>query len=589
MALSYSNLIGGQSTPATTALRNKINPQPLQPLVGSLAPKPFLPNNNPNPNITNDGTALVSNTSGQNTPSKTSTTSITPVDLHKPLITLIGTQGGTHTSTDAAGNSISTKVNPSATSNTSNNSTTSTTPVIASPTSTTLTQDQQTASNQGKPGYDQLGNPLTTNPTPTPVTTPTPNQITYNGLIGGVVGAANNTEAEQNATAAKIANLKTNLQTDIGGVQGQPELKSYGMGRIGLLQNQEAAQESAAQGELQSEIAAGTQKIGALQGAASSVAPQAGASYFGNPLTGGLVGNGTAGTGASTNILLGDSATGNTLVDNSVENALTEIQNGSTTTSDAMANLVGGDVARTAFTNAMLKYDPNWSPTASNTIASANMAQGAQYQAQAQNISNALQTMTPVTQQLTSFMTSAGLDPAQYPLLNKQINTINAQTNPDAVATMNSAIGEIKSFASQLLASQAGGTPTGVQSALDSYDFSNFTPVQLHTFLDNLNELGQIRLSQTQSAMKAGYGKQTTTTPAAGANANPSGGLDTGGMVPATNAANMLKIVGGAGANVLASALDDLSRQTGSAVAGIVAGATTANATKGAAAAAGLI
>lgn len=40
---NYSNLVTSGSTPMTSALQNKISPQPLQPLVGMLKPKPFIP------------------------------------------------------------------------------------------------------------------------------------------------------------------------------------------------------------------------------------------------------------------------------------------------------------------------------------------------------------------------------------------------------------------------------------------------------------------------------------------------------------------------------------------------------------------
>ena len=240
-----------------------------------------------------------------------------------------------------------------------------------------------------------------------------------------------------------------------------------------------------------------------------------------------------------------------------------------------LAGLLGNsenadDLTQQAFLNAMKQYDPSWSITSSNAIAAQNMAQGALYQGQAQNLSNALQVMAPIGQKLTQFMQTAGLDQNGVPLINQQINKFNAQSNPAAVATMNSAIQDIRSMAIQILGSQSGANPTDVTNAVNSFDFTGFTPVQLDTFFNNINNLGQTRLSQVQSAMKAGYGNNQTTTPAAGMTATGQGdALQNGGANTTLNSTPpLIKGIAGATASGISDIISGLASESGAAIAG---------------------
>lgn len=182
-------------------------------------------------------------------------------------------------------------------------------------------------------------------------------------------------------------------------------------------------------------------------------------------------------------------------------------------------------------------------------IAQQNMAQGQNYQGQAQELSNALQAMAPLGQKLTGFMTQTGLNPAETPILNQQINKIDSQLHPDAVATMNAAISDIRSYAIQILGSQSGANPTDVTASVSSFDFGNFTPVQLNTLFKNLENMGTVRLSQAQSASQAGYVANLTGGGAAaqGMTAIDQGSLNTGGKTPSTDTNNVLKALGGIG------------------------------------------
>lgn len=210
-------------------------------------------------------------------------------------------------------------------------------------------------------------------------------------------------------------------------------------------------------------------------------------------------------------------------------------------------------------------------------IAQQNLEQGKDYQGQAQSLSNALQTLAPVQQAITPYMSANALDSQGVPFVNQQINKINAQTNPAAYATMEAAISEARSYAIQLLGSQSGANPTDVTNSVNSYNFDNFTPAQLNTFLDNLNALGQYRLSQAQSASQAGYGANAQIgTPAEGMIATPGTPLESGGANGLNNLPDPVKALAGGLTNITSGVLDALGGATSDA-AGAAAGATAAS------------
>lgn len=192
-------------------------------------------------------------------------------------------------------------------------------------------------------------------------------------------------------------------------------------------------------------------------------------------------------------------------------------------------------------------------------IAQQNMSQGQNYQGQAQELSNALQVLQPLAGNLTQFMTSNDLNPSNIPIANTQINKIDAQTNPQAYATMQAAIQEARSYAIQMLGSQSGANPTDVTSAVSSYDFSKLTPKQLVTFFQNLDTLGQYRLSQAQSASQASYGANSTVgTPAQGVTATSGNALQGGGANTLNNIPNAAKLWLGGASSLSGGVLDSL-------------------------------
>ncbi len=208
-------------------------------------------------------------------------------------------------------------------------------------------------------------------------------------------------------------------------------------------------------------------------------------------------------------------------------------------------------------------------------IAQQNMAQGQDYQGQAQNLSNAIQTMAPLGQKLTDFIAATGQNPATSPLVNEQIGKVNAQLYPQQAATLNAAVNDIRSYAIQILGSQSGANPTDVTSAVNSFDFSKFSAVDLANFLKDLNNMGNTRLAQTQSAMSASYGANTAGggAPAAGVTAKDQGAFTTGGMTPSSMSSNIGKALVGSLANAAGSAASAAGNILGGAAGGEIAGA----------------
>lgn len=266
--------------------------------------------------------------------------------------------------------------------------------------------------------------------------------------------------------------LAQNVQNALAG-QGQQITAGGEAG--GLAQGQQSAQ------------------IGAAQNIGSLAQPQGGVSYFGNPVTGNIVGSGQGGTG-------------NTLIDSSLNNAMDIISRGGST-DDAMAALVGGDVAKTAFINKMKEFDPNWTPTSSNAIAAQNMKQGQGFQGQAATLGTVLQQFRGVSQPVLSLIQGANLNPSNIPYLNQSLNSyISHVNNPAATAGLTAGINEMKNYVSAILGAGGDLTPTEVTNMTESIDFGNFNQQELSDFLNMIDNYGQIRLSGFQGSAQQSYG-----------------------------------------------------------------------------------
>jgi len=113
-----------------------------------------------------------------------------------------------------------------------------------------------------------------------------------------------------------------------------------------------------------------------------------------------------------------------------------------------------------------------------------------------------------------------------------------------------------------------------VTSALNSFDFSKFSANDLNSFLGDLQNMANTRLSQAQSAMNAGYGSNTVGSgPAAGVTATNGGAFNTGSMSPSSASSNLGKAVLGAVAGAASEAVGAASGALSSAAGGAIGGA----------------
>lgn len=249
-------------------------------------------------------------------------------------------------------------------------------------------------------------------------------------------------------------------------------------------------------------------QVGAQQNAAANIGsltqPQAGAAFFGSPVSGDTIGSGS-------------------VVNNAVQNALQMVKAGADPTSSAVTGPLNslGATALNAF-NSALNGQNGYNPTASSAAAQQNASQGAQYQGEGAQLSTTLKQLDTLTPTVTNFLNASGLNNSSSPYFNKSVNAYLAQTkNPADIASLNAMLADVKTYTAQILGS-SGLNPTEVSSTVNSFDPGGLNAGQLTAFLSNLSNLGQTRLAPLQQTAASSYGNSTTANPYGGQQANPS-------------------------------------------------------------------
>lgn len=450
-------------------------------------------------------------------------------------------------------------------------------------------QPNDPANIQSSPAQTQTTQPQTVQPATgqvfssgADVNAQTPS-TSFSGLLGAAANQANTinqtatqigqqtqmSPAEQQANAA-AANLQKQAAAALGDVGTQGWSAAFQQGQEGLI-NRNINAQLAAQQQIAQTYAQQRQTNATALGAEASAQQGAGG------LLSGLAGQAAPVTqfGQLTNPQNGQvisPAGGNPQLNTAVQQAAQLIKNGAsiadaTSASGLSAFGVPGTQALTALLSG--SSGGTYNPSAVNAVTQQNLSQGQTYQGVAQELSNAIQTMEPIAQKLVTFIQQTGQNPATSPLVNTAIANVNAQLYPAQVATLNAAVNDIRSYAIQVLGSQSGANPTDVTSAISSFDFSKFSATDLAQFLGDLQNMANIRLSQAQSAMSAGYGSNTVGSgPAAGMNATQGGAFNTGSMSPSSAASNLGKAVLGAVANAAGSAVQTAQTQGGAALGG---------------------
>jgi len=170
--------------------------------------------------------------------------------------------------------------------------------------------------------------------------------------------------------------------------------------------------------------------------------------------------------------------------------------------SDTLFNLQNGQ--------AVNPNESQYSRLTNYAIAQNNITQGSKYAQDAGNVSNGLQLIKNLTPRVLSFMQQAGINSFDIPTANEGLlKYLQESGNPANVASYNAMIGEIRSSAGQLLLS-SGLNPTDVSDTLNSFDFGNLSAKQLATFLQNLEVMGNSRLSALQNASQSAYGSNNS-------------------------------------------------------------------------------
>lgn len=338
-------------------------------------------------------------------------------------------------------------------------------------------------------------------------------------------------------------------------VAGNPNVASeVASGRAQVLGNQLAGQlqgasqnvTNALTGQGQN-ITAGTNAASAAQAQQSAqqssaanigslTQPQAGAAFFGSPVSGETVGSGS-------------------VVNNAVQNALQMVRAGADPTSPAVTGPLNslGATAVNAF-NSALNGQGGYNPTASSAAAQQNAAQGATYQGQGAQLSTTLKQLDTLTPTVTNFLNASGLNNSSSPFFNKSVNAYLQQAkNPADIASLNAMLADVKTYTAQILGS-SGLNPTEVSATVNSFDPGGLNADQLTAFLKNLSNLGQTRLAPLQQTAAASYGN-TTASPYGGQAATPSTNSTLGPATTGSAASNVnnpvIQALIGSGLNTL--------------------------------------
>lgn len=262
-----------------------------------------------------------------------------------------------------------------------------------------------------------------------------------------------------------------------------------------LAQTTAAQQQAVAQGAnmelqgVQQGLSAQGQTQSALNQAQGYVQPVAGATFFGSPQTGGLVG------GASTGAITG--TTGNTLIDASVDKAYQMIRNG-TSYNDALSTLVGGPVAQQALL-ARLNSGQTFNPTAQNAAVQANLNIAGDYSKQAADLSKNIDTFKAQGDKVVGFLDQIGINKNSNLWTNGIFSkNILPYLSPSAKAIADQYFNELQVSTSQIIGLSCKLTPTAA-SEMSSVDFLKaMTPQELESYISYIDSLGQTTLGEFQ-------------------------------------------------------------------------------------------
>lgn len=286
---------------------------------------------------------------------------------------------------------------------------------------------------------------------------------------GAVV--AQTTAAQQNAvTQGANMELAGNQQTL--SAQGQAQ-SGYGTA---------AGQALTGQGQAQS----------ALSNATGYAAPDANTSFYGDPLSGGIYGQ------------------GNNLVNQGISQAFQQASSGGNpvTLRAQILSQYGAPAAQAFDRMVMASKGGGYNPDAASAQVQQNTAFGQQTQGAAQSLNLALQSLKPVQQFATNFLSQSGINPTDAPVYNQPINQyISTLGNPAAATQWESIKNEIKTYANQILSSkQSANLPTTQDEQLAAQDPGNLSAKGLQAVFNTWDTLGGTNVGVLNNASQQAYG-----------------------------------------------------------------------------------
>lgn len=357
--------------------------------------------------------------------------------------------------------------------------------------------------------------PLVTASTATPTTSSatqpysTTNPVTQPGLLAQAANLASQPSADYTAQEAQANAYNQQLQQSysdeaqaLANIEGSPRGLNFAQGAENVIRNQALLNQqglaTAYQGAAGLMGAANTQQSQEQTGLLSAAGQTAPVTQFGqltNPQTGAVI----SPTG------------GNPQLNTAVAQAVQLVQNGASTqdaiTASGLSNfgLPGSQALTAALQGAS---GGSYNPTAQNATAQTNATTGTTLGATAATLQPSLTGLTQVGQQLQSLLTSAnGLNALGTNWQNTEIQNFQSTFGNNAnVSSLNAIVNDANSYIAQILQSSDGLTPTAATAASNSLNLATLTPSALATVIQNISNLGQIRLGTLQQGATGALG-----------------------------------------------------------------------------------
>lgn len=325
---------------------------------------------------------------------------------------------------------------------------------------------------------------------PNPVQPPSTPTSTYGAATSGLLNQGNTQDLTYESAIKKAADLQNQESQGVINLGREPMTAGDFMGQSGTLisglNSEIGNQEALAANALKSK----DQQITANTAAGNLTQPQGNTAYFGSPESGGIVGGNTNGGSFP-------GATGNSLIDTTVQQALNQVAAGGDPTNnpgfDAIKALNSPQAVNAYNEGVTAIKNGSYNPTTSSAVAQSNASQTGAFAQQSKQLGATLSGLKAVGNLADQFLQSTGLNPDTSSFLNAQQNTLLGQLkNPSNIATYNELVNQVQTYANQIY-SATGMTPTDAGNLAKSISIDGMTNSSLKAFLNNLDIIGQQR------------------------------------------------------------------------------------------------